>query len=250
MIRFNSIIEWQNYLNEVDGSIGFVPTMGALHDGHLSLVQKSMQENDHTLVSIFVNPTQFNNPDDLENYPNLIEEDLNKLQKIGVDFVFMPSAQEIYIDDYAFKVTEDELSKKLCGAHRPGHFDGVLTVVLKLLIISQACKAYFGEKDFQQFSLIQRMTQAFFLPTEIISCPTIREEDGLAMSSRNLRLSKNAREKAANIYKLITSNLNKNEIIDKLNADGFKTDYLEDIDNRRYIATTIEGIRLIDNVKI
>lgn len=177
-------------------SLGFVPTMGALHQGHLSLVEKALEENDKTLVSLFVNPTQFDNQSDLEAYPNLVEEDMDKLKMAGVQYVLLPDFDMIYPDKYRYQVSENEESKLLCGAHRPGHFDGVLTVVMKLLNIAQAERAYFGEKDFQQLRLIQGMAEAFFMDTEIIACPLVREDDGLAMSSRNLRLTASERKKA------------------------------------------------------
>lgn len=175
--------------------IGFVPTMGALHEGHLSLIKKSLKETTVTLVSLFINPTQFDNPNDLKNYPQKLERDIDLLKSITQDsptlhYVLIPTSEQMYPDQYHYKVTENQLSQQLCGAHRPGHFDGVLTVVLKLLNLAGAEKAYFGEKDYQQYLLIKNMVEAFFIPTEIIPCPTIREKSGLAMSSRNLRLSK------------------------------------------------------------
>ena len=161
-------------------TLGFVPTMGALHEGHLSLVRRSRAENDLTLVSIFVNPTQFDNATDLARYPRTVDEDLDSLRHEGADFVLVPRDADLYRDQYRYRVTETHFSTILEGACRPGHFDGVLTIVLKLLLIASAERAYFGEKDWQQLVLVRGMAEAFFLPTAIVACPTVREEDGLA----------------------------------------------------------------------
>jgi pantoate--beta-alanine ligase len=169
-----SIAEVRGYRKEVSGSVGFVPTMGALHQGHLSLVERSLNETDYTMASIYVNPTQFDNPRDLANYPNSISVDQQLLQAAGVSAVFMPTYDTLYPDDYAYEVNEKRFSKELCGANRPGHFTGVLTVVMKLLNLVKPQNAYFGEKDFQQLSLIKGMVEALFLETEIIGCPIVR----------------------------------------------------------------------------
>lgn len=232
------------------GRVGFVPTMGALHEGHLSLVRQSKLECDSTVVSIFVNPTQFNNPKDLENYPNRLQEDLQKLEAAGVDVVFTPTKDMMYPGGYDVRVTEDTDAKVLCGAHRPGHFTGVLTVVLKLLNIVKADRCYMGEKDFQQLHLIRKMARELFIPTKIIDCPTVREADGLAMSSRNLLLSPAAREKAPLICKLLNSEKSTSEIQTELSKAGFQVDYVEEHWGRRFAAATIEGVRLIDNVEV
>ncbi|MFN3453414.1 MAG: pantoate--beta-alanine ligase [Pseudobdellovibrio sp.] len=231
-------------------TVGFVPTMGALHSGHTSLMQKSSEENNLNVLSIFVNPTQFNNPTDLDKYPKTFEADLALAQKHDIDILYFPDFKEMYPDEYRFKVTESEFSKKLCGAHRPGHFDGVLTIVLKLLQIVKPHKAYFGLKDYQQYQLIKDMTEAFFLDIDIIGCPTMREESGLAMSSRNTRLSTEGLKKASLIYKTITQKISKAQASEILTQAGFEIDYLEDIENRRYVAATLENVRLIDNVEI
>ena len=165
-------------------TLGFVPTMGALHEGHLSLVRRSREENDLTLVSIFVNPTQFDDPADLAKYPRTLETDLATLETEGADFVFRPREPDLYADNYRYRVTESGLSTVMEGAYRPGHFDGVLTVVFKLLQIISAERAYFGEKDWQQLTLVRGMVEAFFLSTTIVACATVRETDGLAVSSR------------------------------------------------------------------
>ena len=182
-------------------TVGFVPTMGALHEGHASLIRQSAAENDLTVVSIYVNPTQFNNSDDLKKYPRTWEADLELARRAGAWAVLAPDYDEIYADGYRYRISENDFSKKLCGAHRPGHFDGVLTVVMKLLQIVQPKRAYFGEKDYQQLQLIRDMARTFFLRTEIIGTPTVREQDGLAMSSRNVRLTASGREKAPVIYR-------------------------------------------------
>jgi len=224
--------------------------MGALHAGHLSLIEKSKEENDITVVSIFVNPTQFNDKSDFDNYPITLTEDLQKLNNAEVDFLFLPNFKELYLDNYKYSVTESELSNKLCGAFRPGHFDGVLTVVLKLLNIVKADYAYFGEKDYQQFLLIKGMAEAFFVDTEIISVTTVRDIDGLALSSRNVRISKENREKATHFSKYLQQGINCDKIKTMLKEDGFKVDYIEIIDHRIFGAVYLDGVRLIDNVKI
>lgn len=231
-------------------SIGFVPTMGALHAGHASLMKQASSENELTIASIFVNPTQFNNATDLEKYPKTFENDLKIASENGVDILFFPQYADIYPDGYRFKVTENDFSTKLCGAHRPGHFDGVLTVVLKLLQITGCTKAYFGLKDYQQYKLIADMAKSLFLTTEVIGLPTVREASGLAMSSRNMRLSAEGKDKASLIYKTLTQKITPKDAREILTTNGFIVDYLEDIADRRYVAASLEGIRLIDNVEI
>ncbi|MFZ3231234.1 MAG: pantoate--beta-alanine ligase [Pseudobdellovibrio sp.] len=249
---FKSITEFNSFRKMIspDVEIGFVPTMGALHDGHASLLQKSYSENDMTVLSIFVNPTQFNQTSDFTNYPKTWDEDFKLAKKSNVDIILLPTYESIYPDQYRFKLIESDFSKKLCGLNRTGHFDGVLTVVMKLLNIIRPSKAYFGEKDFQQFQLIKDMAASFFLLTEIIPCPTLREDSGLAMSSRNLRLSNEGKHKAALIYKFIAESKSSAEAFEKLTDNGFTVDYVEDYFKRRYVAASIEGIRLIDNVEI
>lgn len=192
--------EWKDIYNKTnlaEKHIGFVPTMGALHDGHLSLIRKSKEENDVTVVSIFVNFTQFNDKNDFNKYPNTLTEDLTKLRSLNVDYLFNPSFETLYPDKYSFKIVEDNLSNKLCGEHRPGHFNGVLTIVNKLFNIIKPTNAYFGEKDYQQYLLIKNMVEALFLDINVIASATVRENDGLAMSSRNTLLSKEDRILAA-----------------------------------------------------
>lgn len=248
---FRTIQSWKEVRQTLHGiSLGFVPTMGALHEGHLSLIRRSQSENQKTVVSIFVNPTQFNNPNDFSSYPRTESEDIEILKHAGVDFIFLPDPSEVYRDGYQFRVQETELSQKLCGKFRPGHFDGVLTVVLKLLNLAQATSAYFGEKDFQQYLLIKNMAETFFLSTKIVGLPTIREEDGLAMSSRNRLLTKEEREKAALLPELLDSKLRAETIAQKLKEVGFRVDYVEDHDGRRFGAIHIGKVRLIDNVEL
>ncbi len=230
--------------------VGFVPTMGALHEGHASLIKRSKAENSITVVSIYVNPTQFNNRDDFKNYPVTFEEDTKILEACGVDYCLMPSFEDIYRDNYRYRVEENEMSQILCGAHRPGHFAGVLTVVLKLLNLVQAQKAYFGEKDFQQYLLIKGMAEAFFLPTEIIGCATVRAEDGLAMSSRNQRLKPNERELATYFARELRAKSSLATIKENLSAKGFRVDYIEEKFGRRFGAVHLGDVRLIDNVPL
>jgi pantoate--beta-alanine ligase len=247
---FENLNSWLIFRANISGTLGFVPTMGALHDGHLSLVRRSRDENTNTLVSIFVNPTQFNNKDDLEKYPRTIEKDLSLLESVGVNFVLLPNEKEIYADGNQYRVLETEMSKILCGAHRPGHFEGVLTVVLKLLGLAACDRCYMGEKDYQQFLLVKQMARSFFLKTEIVPCPTSRESSGLAMSSRNERLSPAAREKAALIYKTLSESANVDVARATLAENGFDVEYLEEHWGRRLVAAWIEGVRLIDNVAV
>ncbi len=185
-------------------TIGFVPTMGALHEGHLSLVSRSVKENDITVVSIFVNPTQFGPSEDLDRYPRDIEGDMKKLQAAGVDILFLPDVNDVYPEGYRTYVTVEELSTKLCGEFRPGHFRGVATVVTKLFNIVRPDRAYFGQKDYQQSVIIRRMTEDLNFDIQIVVCPTVREDDGLAMSSRNLYLSSEERKAATVIYKTLS----------------------------------------------
>lgn len=231
-------------------TLGFVPTMGALHEGHLSLVRRSRSENDRTLVSIFVNPTQFDNPDDLARYPRTIDDDLTGLGDAEADFVLVPRAADLYRDGFRYRVTENELSAVLEGAHRPGHFDGVLTIVMKLLLVAQPDRAYFGEKDWQQLTLVRGMVDAFLFPTRIVGCPTIRESDGLALSSRNRHLPPDDRHRASRFYQVLSSAPTAADASRELSDSGFTVDYVEDREGRRLGAVRIGGVRLIDNVRL
>jgi pantoate--beta-alanine ligase len=231
-------------------TLGFVPTMGALHEGHLSLVRRSRAENNLTLVSIFVNPTQFDDQVDLTAYPRTLDDDLAMLRGEGTDFVFLPREQDLYPDGYRYRVTERQVATTLEGAHRPGHFDGVLTVVLKLLQIASATRAYFGEKDWQQLTLVRGMAEAFFLSTAIVACPTVREDDGLAVSSRNRRLSPDDRRRAATFSRILSTAPTADSASRDLQASGFGVDYVEEREGRRLGAIRIGDVRLIDNVPI
>ena len=250
-----SIDEVRAYGKAVAGSMGFIPTMGALHPGHLSLVERSCNETDLTMVSIFINPTQFNNANDLANYPETLAVDLQLLKVAGVSAVFMPTYELLYPDDYAYEVDEKQFSRELCGENRPGHFTGVLTVVMKLLSLVKPQKAYFGEKDFQQLSLIKGMVEAFFLETEIIGCAIVREDDGLAMSSRNLNLRSSDRRKAPLFNRLLSNAMLSDEHIQtQLGLAGFEVDYVVTKGSRRFGAVVMgdstASVRLIDNVEM
>lgn len=185
-------------------SIGFVPTMGALHEGHLSLVRRAGQENDVTVVSIFVNPIQFGPSEDFNKYPRDMEGDTEKLRDAGVDILFMPDANSMYPEGFSTHVEVEAISDKLCGSFRPGHFKGVATVVAKLVNIVKPTRAYFGQKDFQQTVVIQRFVKDLDMDIDVVVCPTIREQDGLAMSSRNVYLDKEMRAASVIVYKCLS----------------------------------------------
>ncbi len=235
------------------GDVGFVPTMGALHKGHESLIRRSVTESNITVVSIYVNPTQFDNQRDLAVYPNTLAEDKAILEDLDVDVLLMPTFEQIYPDGFRYQVSESEFSRKLCGAHRDGHFTGVLTVVMKLLNIVRPARAYFGEKDFQQYQLIKDMARTFFLDVKIVPCEIVRESDGLALSSRNLNLDACAREKAPLIHNLISGNSTDDEIARRLAKAGFDVDYVQIRYGRRFAAAKVGEnpvVRLIDNVPL
>jgi pantothenate synthetase (EC 6.3.2.1) len=181
-------------------SIGFVPTMGALHNGHLSLMRRAMEENDELVVSIYLNPTQFDKNDDFENYPRQLGKDIEIIRKENADVVFTPCTGEMYPDGFCIRVTQDKLTDALCGRVRPGHFNGVTTIVTKLFNIIEPDRAYFGQKDYQQCAVIKRLVADMNMDIDIQVCPTVREEDGLALSSRNKRLNLEERQDALCIY--------------------------------------------------
>jgi len=254
---FTSVADWQTYRSALGESppgsvptLGFVPTMGALHQGHLSLVEASRKHNALSVVSIFVNPKQFDDGRDFSVYPINLKADLERLEKAGVDAVLLPDAEQIYTDDYRFRVTESDFSQRLCGTHRPGHFDGVLTVVMRLLNLIRPDNAYFGEKDYQQLQLIRDMVAAFFMPVNIVACPTVREADGLAMSSRNQHLDPRHRAQAASLYAILKDRPTADAAREALSGQGFDVDYVEDMANRRLAAVRLGSTRLIDNVEI
>ena len=229
--------------------IGFVPTMGALHRGHASLVERCRVENDIAVVSIFVNPSQFNDPGDLERYPRTLECDLALLEKLGVDDVIVPDASELYPDGYRFRMECDPRYQVMEGVHRPGFLQGVMTVVLKLLNIVRADRAYFGEKDYQQLTVIREMVRDFFIPTEIVACPTVRAVSGLAESSRNALLPSDSLAKAALLFQALGA-AGPAAARAALEANGFAVDYVEDHWGRRFAAVFLAGVRLIDNVPV
>ncbi len=241
---------WQRQRAALEGTLGFVPTMGNLHEGHMALVRQAKAENDHVLVSIFVNPTQFNQRADYDAYLRTLADDVALLDKAGVEFVFTPDEKAMYPDNYEMQVQETVLSQQLEGKFRPGHFQGMLTVVLKLLNIAGATRAYFGEKDFQQLMLVKKMAQAFFLPVDIVAVPTVRGKNGLALSSRNGRLSPAQHEQAVLLSQLLRSEAANDAVAQKLDAAGFKTEYVATEWGRRLAAAWLGDVRLIDNVKV
>lgn len=250
MASIDACRAWRQPLGENGKAVGLVPTMGALHAGHLALVGESLSRCNNTLVSIFVNPTQFDDPKDLAQYPRQLERDLAALEAAGVDAVFLPQAAEIFADDYRFRLSESRDSRLLCGAHRPGHFDGVLTVVLKLFNITTPTQAFFGEKDFQQLNLIRDMVSALHLPIEIVAVPTVRAADGLAMSSRNAHLSPAGRALAPLLHQQLNSAADCDAARLALEQAGFAVDYVEEHWGRRFAAVRLENVRLIDNVPL
>jgi pantoate--beta-alanine ligase len=229
--------------------IGFVPTMGALHAGHVALLQRARRENQRVVLSIFVNPSQFDDPADLARYPRTLESDV-ELARPFVHAVLAPTAEELYPDGYRYRMTETDLSRRWEGAQRPGHFDGVLTVVLKLFNLVQPHRAYFGEKDWQQLELVRGMAKALMLSTEVIGCPTVRDGDGLALSSRNRRLSPAARARAAEFPRVLQTAADAATAAAVLRERNFEVDYVDDAWGVRLGAVRLEGVRLIDNVRL
>lgn len=275
---FKQVADIQQFLNEAvqkNVAIGFVPTMGALHKGHLSLVEASKLDNAITVVSIFVNPTQFNDPKDLEKYPRTVPDDLKKLIDAGVEVAFLPSPDGIYPTGEAEPVPYDfgSMVNHMEGAHRPGHFDGVIQVVKRLLEIVQPTNLYMGQKDFQQQAICGQLIEFMGIPTTLHTCPIIREPDGLAMSSRNVHLNEMDRQRAVQISKTLfqaqveaqTLDLEtvRKNALDRLDHPWFGVDYLEFVNAKTLepvtdfmtaksvvLATTVRigGIRLLDNV--
>lgn len=257
-------------------SVGLVPTMGALHDGHISLVERARTGNDAVVVSVFVNPTQFNNPDDLRTYPRTEDADCHRLEKAGVDIAFIPSVEEMYPEPDTRVFDLGPVAAVMEGAMRPGHFNGVAQVVSRLFAMVNPDRAYFGEKDFQQIAVICRMVELEKFPIEIVACPIKRESDGLALSSRNVRLSAHQREVAPNIHRVMEESLAykasgaslkdvKRRVIDEINAyPEMEVEYYEivnaadmqpvaewsDCDEAVGCITVYLGdVRLIDNIK-
>jgi len=250
---FLGLNEWRQFRKTLPtaSSLGFAPTMGNLHAGHASLFARSKRENDYTVTSLFVNPTQFNQRDDFIHYPRTLEQDLELMEQNALDFCLIPNEDAMYAGGYNYQIIEHQLCQYMEGKYRPGHFNGVLTVVMKLLNIVKPQRAYFGEKDFQQYQLIHEMGAAFFMDVDIIACPTIREDSGLAYSSRNNRL--NVQQKnLANEFARIFHQKNKScaEITQELEHLGIFVEYLEEHEQRRYTAVTIGAVRLIDNYSV
>ncbi|TDT41933.1 pantoate--beta-alanine ligase [Maribacter spongiicola] len=273
----NKLTEDLNKLGE-DLKLGLVPTMGALHQGHASLIQRAVDENEKVVISIFVNPTQFNNKEDLDKYPKTLEADIQLISTISEDIIiFTPEVDEIYPDSIEPKIYDFEgLDKVMEGEFRDDHFNGVGTIVEQLLKVVKPTKAYFGEKDFQQLRIIQKLTKIQHIPVEIIGCEIIREDNGLAMSSRNERLSKPMRQKAAFIYETLKAAKIKFGMENALNvkdwvinefkkSDDFQLEYFDitdvetltpiknkinNIKYRAFIAVYVEDVRLIDNIAL
>ena len=278
MQTIHSIKELQACLSEAKNagkSVGLVPTMGALHEGHASLVRRSVKENDVTVVSIFLNPTQFNDPKDLERYPRTLESDCKLLEQCGAQIAFAPSVSEMYPEPDTRTFDFTPLDKVMEGPNRPGHFNGVAQIVSKLFYAVEPDRAYFGEKDFQQLAIIREMVRQLNLKIEIVGCPIVREEDGMALSSRNMLLSKAERKLAANISRTLfesryyarhhTLASTRKYVIDTINShQGLEVEYYEIVDGRTlqpvdnwdatdYIVGCVTvhcgKVRLIDNIK-
>jgi pantoate--beta-alanine ligase len=249
-VILKTIRDLQEYRKELRGTIGFVPTMGALHEGHAALLNSAKHDCQHVILSIFVNPTQFSDSSDLEKYPMTFDADLKVAEREQVDALFFPNFSELYQDSFRYEVREKIVSQQFCGAHRQGHVEGVLTVVLKLFNLVAPTHAYFGEKDYQQLQLIRGMVSAFFLDLRIVSIPIVREQDGLAMSSRNVRLAAHERAKAPLFYQTLKSATSAKDAYRKLTDQGFRVDYVEDWNKRRLSAVHLGNVRLIDNVEI
>ena len=274
------IVDLQNALFEVrkqGKNVGLVPTMGALHEGHASLVRQSVKENDVTVVSVFVNPTQFNDKNDLKNYPRDLEADCRLLESCHADFVLAPSVEEMYPTPDTRHFEYPPVSTVMEGAHRPGHFNGVCQVVSRLFYIVRPDRAYFGEKDWQQIAVVKAMVRHLGLPVQIVECPIVRDDDGLARSSRNTLLSPDERAIAPRIYQALKSSLDyakthslketHDHVVEEINSvDGLDVEYfaivdgntLEDVaswDDSPYIVGCITvycgktPIRLIDHIK-
>lgn len=274
----NRIKDLKNYLakeRELNKHIGFVPTMGALHEGHLSLVKQCIEENNICIVSIFVNPTQFNDKKDLETYPRTPEKDFEMLKSAGCDYIFTPSVEEMYPETDTRTFNFGTLAGVMEGAHRPGHFNGVAQIVSKLFYAVEPDKAYFGEKDFQQAAIIRAMVRQLHIPVEIVTCPIIREADGLAMSSRNTRLTPDQRQKAPLIAHTLKESTNFAPdksvqqtiefVVNSINKEpALRVEYFEIVDGNTLesiknwtdthfpvgcIAVYCGEVRLIDNIK-
>ena len=243
----NNIKELKEQIGLLKGSVGLVPTMGALHKGHQSLIKKSVEENDNTVVSVFVNPIQFGANEDLDKYPRTLSDDCKLCESENVDIVFCPTPEEMYSskkDDLTLICPPYDVVNKLCGKSRPGHFDGVCSVVAKLFNLTKATKAYFGQKDAQQLFIVKKMVDDLNFNIEIVPCPIVREEDNLALSSRNKYLTPNERKLALNISKALfeikkkaqTSKLSKKAIVDGALAimQCLDVEYIEIVNSKTF----------------
>lgn len=246
---FHDMDEWRTFRRNLpsEQSLGFAPTMGNLHAGHLSLFAAAKREDAILATSLFINPTQFNNPLDFSSYPRTLEQDLTLLENAGVDYCLLPEKEAIYPDDYTYQIQETALSQRLEGAHRPGHFTGVLTVVMKLFNLVKPRHAWFGEKDYQQYCLIRDMAKAFFMDIEVRVCPTVRENSGLACSSRNNLLTVEEKRQAESFAGIFHQNKPCAELKSTLESAGIAVEYLEVFQDRLYAAVKIGQVRLIDN---
>ena len=267
----NELLSCVDKFKEEKKSIGLLPTMGALHQGHLSLAKRAKAENDVLICSVFVNPIQFNNKEDLEKYPRDLERDIKLLEEINCDVVFAPSAEEVYAEEPEFTYSFGSLENVLEGPQRPGHFNGVATIVHKLFNWSKADKAYFGEKDFQQVAIVKDLVRQFSIPIEIAECPIYRDEDGLATSSRNVRLSPQARAIAPKIHEILLKSASLMKTLSVSQVKGyvegefkmrkeFTLEYFEIVDAKTLqpvkvkgdnktvgcVAVWLDGVRLID----
>ena len=247
-----NIQDWKKIRKSIpaEKTLGLLATMGCLHAGHASLLKRAITENDYTLLTIFVNPTQFNDSKDYENYPAPLEQDLGFARNMGVDFVITPSPTEMYPDgNFIQVITEHPFSKIMEGRVRPGHFNGMLTIVMKLLILAEADRTYFGEKDYQQLFLVREMAKNYLQRTEVVPCPTMYEPSGLPLSSRNTRLNSEERKLAETFFNWLQNNTSSSltEIHEQAKHLKIPVDYLEIHDKRLFIAIRIGSIRIIDN---
>lgn len=282
MYIFQKAADLRSHLKTIlrgrSSTIGFIPTMGALHEGHLALIRAAQANGCYTVCSIFVNPTQFNDPSDLEKYPRTPEKDAELLEKVGCDVIFMPEVEEIYPpgDIQDFELDFEGLDEVMEGVFRPGHFKGVAQVVKRLLDLVQPDGLYMGQKDFQQVAIVRHLIRVTGFPVELVVVPTVREHDGLAMSSRNVRLSPDGRRQGPAIYQALMAAKNKaasglppaeisREAMNELSNAGFKPEYFEVVNGDTLqpvqsmeaapevvacVAAWLEGVRLIDNMSL
>ena len=269
--RIDELLSCVEKLKQENKTIGLLPTMGALHQGHLSLAKRAKEENDVLICSVFVNPIQFNNKEDLEKYPRNLEADLEALKTVDCDIVFAPSEEEVYAEKPTEKYSFGELEAVMEGPQRPGHFNGVATIVHKLFNWSKADKAYFGEKDYQQIAIVKDLVRQYEIPIQIVECPIFRDADGLATSSRNVRLSPEARKIAPKIHEILvkSANLAPNMSYSQIKSfvecefkirKDFELEYFEIVDAKTLqpirrpsdngavgcVAVWLDGVRLID----